>query len=74
VAALEVTVAERLEIEFTISPLGEVTLETHGLKGEDCLEETKALEARLGEVRRRTKTGEFWQRAAGTSGTVKRGR
>jgi hypothetical protein len=68
-----VTVADRLEIEFTISPQGEVTLETHGLKGEACLEETKGLELRLGDVRRRTRTGEYWQQAARTSGTVKRG-
>lgn len=64
--------AEKLEIEVEISPEGEVRLETHGLKGEACLDETKALEARLGRVKARSRTGEFWQRATAVLGSVKR--
>lgn len=67
--------AERAEIEVTISPAGEVTLETHGLRGEACLEETKALEAALGRVKARARTAEFWQKAgAGTAATTTRKR
>jgi hypothetical protein len=66
-----VIVAEKLEIEITIRPDGEVLLETRGLKGEACLEETKALEGSLGRVRSRTKTGEWYQRASAST-TVKR--
>lgn len=61
--------AERLEIEVLITPEGEVKLTTRGLKGQACLEETRALEAALGRVRARTKTSEFYQgTAAGKAG------
>jgi hypothetical protein len=72
VAALEVTVAEKLELEFTISPDGEVTVKTRGLKGETCVQETKALEERLGVVKAREKTAEWYQRAGAVTGAVKR--
>jgi hypothetical protein len=61
--------AERLEIEVLITPDGEVKLTTRGLKGQACLEETRALEAALGRVKARTKTSEYYQ---GTS-TAKAG-
>jgi len=63
--------AERLEIEVLITPEGEVQLVTRGLKGQACLEETRALEAALGQVKSRTKTSEFYQVAAGTRAGVK---
>jgi hypothetical protein len=61
--------ADRIEIEVSISPEGEVRLVTRGLKGEACLAETRDLEAALVEVRARERTGEYWERAA--SGTVR---
>lgn len=61
--------ADRIEIEVSISPDGEVRLVTRGLKGEDCLAETRGLEEALGEVRDRQKTGEYWERAS--AGTVR---
>jgi hypothetical protein len=64
--------AERVEIELTFGPDGEVRLETHGLKGQSCLSETEALERALGRVTRRTRTSEFYQQATGVTGTVKR--
>ena len=61
--------ADRIEIEVSISPTGEVRLATRGFKGEACLVETEALEKAVGDVRAREKTGEFYERAA--SGTVR---
>lgn len=63
--------AERLEIEVVIGPDGEVRLTTHGLKGQACLEETRALEAALGKVKARTKTSEFYQGTATGKAGVK---
>ncbi len=59
--------AEKLQIEITIDPDGTVHLETKGLKGQSCLEETRALEKAIGKVTRREKTSEFYQQAAATS-------
>lgn len=64
--------AERVEIELTFGPDGEVRLETHGLKGQSCLAETEALERALGRVTRRTRTAEFYQQPTAVTGTVKR--
>jgi len=66
--------ADRIEIEVTISAAGEVRLATRGLKGEACLAETEALEKALGEVRAREKTGEYYERAAAGTARVKRER
>ena len=63
--------ADKVEIVVTISPDGSVHLETHGLKGQDCMAETAALEKALGKVVRREKTSEFYQQAAGTKTAVK---
>jgi hypothetical protein len=65
-------VADRIEIEVSITPEGEVRLSTRGLKGEACLAETEALEKALGEVRAREKTGEYYERAAAGTVRVKR--
>jgi hypothetical protein len=67
-------VADRIEIEVSISPAGEVRLETRGLKGEACLAETEALEKGLGQLRAREKTGEYYQRAGPGTARVKRER
>jgi hypothetical protein len=53
-------VAEKAELEITIGPDGSVRIETHGLKGQACLAETKGLEEALGTVRSREKTREFY--------------
>ena len=51
---------DRTELEITIGPDGAVRIETHGLKGQACLAETKGLEEALGKVARREKTREFY--------------
>ena len=43
--------ADKLEIRLVIKPDGTVELSTHGLKGEECVAETKELESALGHVR-----------------------
>jgi DUF2997 family protein len=66
-----VNVAERLEIEVVLSPEGEVKLVTRGLKGQSCAAETEALEEALGTVKRRERTAEWYQQAAGARTSVK---
>jgi hypothetical protein len=66
-------VADKIEIELLFTPDGQVRLETRGLKGKTCLEETKALEKALGTVESRTKTAEFYQQRAATKGTTRQG-
>jgi hypothetical protein len=66
-------VADKIEIEIVFSPEGEVRLETRGLKGKTCLEETAALEKALGTVTGRTKTSEYYQQPATTKGTTRQG-
>ena len=63
--------ADKIEIEVTLSPEGEVRLVTHGLKGQSCLAETEALEKALGAVTRRERTSEFYQQAAAARTGVK---
>jgi DUF2997 family protein len=63
--------ADKTELEIRIGPDGEVTIVTHGLKGQACLAETKDLEKALGEVRRREKTREFYVEPARTSSKVR---
>jgi hypothetical protein len=65
-------VADKLEIEVVIGPDGAVRLETRGLKGQGCLDETADLERALGRVVRREKTREFWQQPAGVKGSTRR--
>ena len=65
--------AEKAEIEVVIGPDGTVRIETRGLHGEACLEETKALEKAVGRVERREKTREYYgQAAAGKTGIKNR--
>ena len=56
--------AEKAEIEVVIGADGTVRIKTHGLRGEACIEETKALEQAVGKVERREKTREYYEQAA----------
>ena len=54
------------DIEITISPKGEVTFTIKGVKGPNCLSETKFLEEALGGVvAEQTKTGEYYEQSEG---------
>jgi hypothetical protein len=66
-----VNVAEKIEIEVTLSPDGEVRLVTHGMKGQTCVAETEALEKALGKVTRRERTSEAYQQGSAASTRVK---
>jgi hypothetical protein len=57
--------AEKTEIEVEIKPDGTVTITTHGLRGQACVTETKAMEQALGTVRRREKTSEYYMDESG---------
>jgi hypothetical protein len=61
--------AEKAEIEVVIGPDGTVRIETRGLHGEPCIEETKSLEKAVGRAFRREKTREYY----GQSSTTKTG-
>jgi hypothetical protein len=65
--------ADRIEIELLFTPDGQVRLETRGLKGKTCVEETAALEKAIGKVERRTRTAEFYQQPAAAKGTTRQG-
>jgi hypothetical protein len=68
-----VNVAEKIEIELVFTPEGEVRLETRGLKGKTCMEETEALERALGSVKQREKTSEYYQQPTAVKGTTRQG-
>jgi hypothetical protein len=58
------------DIEITISPSGQVSFTIKGVKGPDCLSETKFLEDALGgDVIDRQKTSEFYEQSEGTVST-----
>lgn len=63
--------ADKAELEVTIGADGTVKITTRGLRGEACIEETKALEKALGKVLRRQKTGEYYERSASTKTGVR---
>lgn len=52
----------RKELEITIGPDGEMQIVTHGFKGDECLEAVKPFEGEVGIVKRRTLTGEYYER------------
>lgn len=61
------------DIEIVISPDGKVAFTVKGVKGPDCLSETKFLEDALGNgVLDRQKTGEYYEQSE-SYGTVKVG-
>jgi hypothetical protein len=66
-------VAEKIEIELLFTPDGEVRMETRGLKGKTCLDETESLERALGTVKERQKTSEYYQQPTATKGTTRQG-
>jgi hypothetical protein len=63
--------AEKAELEVVIGADGTVKVKTHGLRGEACIEETKALEHAVGRVERREKTREYYEQAASTKTGIK---
>jgi hypothetical protein len=54
------------QIHVRVSPIGEITVEAQGFKGQGCEAATKAIEAALGTTTNRTRKPEFWQRDANT--------
>jgi hypothetical protein len=48
-------------IKVIVSPQGEVTMQTKGYAGSDCLQASKHLEQALGVVTNDQKTTEFYQ-------------
>jgi hypothetical protein len=58
--------SQKIQLEIAINPDGNVRIETHGLKGEDCLEETESLEKQLGTVAERSKTAEYYAKPVKT--------
>ncbi len=48
-------------IEVTVTPGGEVTVQTKGYVGPECLQASKFLEQSLGVTLADRKTGEFYQ-------------
>ena len=55
--------ADKVQLEITIDADGNVVIETHGLKGEECVVETRGLEAVIGAVKHRAKTSEYYEKA-----------
>lgn len=51
-------------IELKVSPTGEVTVQTKGYVGSDCLQGSKFLEEALGVSLADTRTAEFYQAAS----------
>jgi hypothetical protein len=63
--------ADKAELEVTIGADGTVRITTRGLRGEACIEETKALEKALGSVLRRQKTSEYYGQSSATKTRVR---
>ena len=54
--------AQRKELEITISPSGEVSVQVKCIPGQSCVEETKFLEEALGnQVTDRQLTSDYYQ-------------
>jgi hypothetical protein len=51
-------------IEVTVSPKGEVSVQTKGYAGSDCLQASRFLEQTLGVKTADTKTADYYQQAA----------
>lgn len=67
--------AQRKELEITISPSGEVSVQVKCVPGQQCIEETKFLEEALGsEIKDRQLTSDYYQPSVGTgAGILNRG-
>jgi len=64
--------AEKVEIRMAFRADGSVELSTHGLKGEECVDETKELERAVGRVVRRAKTSEASATRQGVTASIRR--
>ena len=62
--------AARKELEITISPTGEVSVQVKYVPGQACVEETKFLEDALGTVKDRQLTSDYYQPATGVGTNV----
>ncbi len=60
--------AARKELEITISPTGEVSVQVKCVPGQACLEETKFLEEALGTIKERQLTSDYYKPGV-TTGT-----
>ena len=61
--------AQRKELEITISPSGEVSVQVKCIPGQQCVEETKFLEQALGnEIKDRQLTSDYYKQGV-TTGT-----
>jgi hypothetical protein len=60
--------AQRKELEITISPTGEVQVQVKCVPGQACVEETKFLEEALGNsIKDRQLTSDYYQSSVGSS-------
>ena len=50
-------------IHVRISPIGEISVEAEGFKGNGCEAATKAIEDALGKPRERTRKPDFWRQS-----------
>lgn len=65
------TMAQRKELEITISPSGEVKVQVKCVPGQQCLEETKFLEDALGnKIVDRQLTSDYYQQGVTTGAGV----
>ncbi len=67
--------SQRKELEITISPDGEVSVQVKCIKGASCVDETKFLEEALGDtIESRELTSEYYEQPVGgaTHTTTKR--
>jgi hypothetical protein len=63
--------AQRKELEISISPSGEVSVQVKCVPGQACVEETKFLEEALGnEIKDRQLTSEYYQNPVGSNTDV----
>jgi hypothetical protein len=60
--------AQRKELEISISPSGEVSVQVKCVPGQACVEETKFLEEALGNnIKDRQLTSEYYQQPVGSN-------
>lgn len=63
--------AQRRELEITITPSGEVKVQVKCVPGQACVEETKFLEEALGNnIKDRELTSDYYQPTVGNTGDV----
>lgn len=64
--------AERKELEITITPDGQVQVRVKCVKGQSCVDETRFLEEALGDtIESRELTDEYYEQPAGVANTQK---